>query len=470
MSWLAIPIVAGALAAPAEPTLRLDELSYSQPSAGAPAAEPWWRGFGDPVLAELVEEGLSSNRDLAATWSRALQAEALARQGLAGLLPSLSADLSASSAPLDSLGFMFGTGGLQSDDAPELYHSGKAGLELSWQADIWGRQALSWRSGRYDAQAAAGDRDALALALSASIAGFWYDLVAAGAQQALSEEQVQVSASLLELAELRFERGEVTALDVLQQRQQLAGSRATLPAVRAQRRLLEQQLQVLLGRPPSHPPPSPPAALPEPPAEAAIGEPADLLALRPDLRAALARLEARRAERKAATRQLLPSLGFSGEAGRQWMVSEETRELDSWSIGAGLSVPIFQGGQVRAAVQAARAAEQAAARDLDQALLTALAEVEGALVQQQEYAERLAAYREQALWAERAFDESRQRYKEGLVTYVNVLTALQASQQAQLSSLAAQRDLLGARIALHQALGGHWIRDAAALREGGTSP
>ena len=470
MSWLAVLIMARVLAAPAEPTVRLDALSYSQPSAGTPAAEPWWRDFGDPVLAELVDEGLSSNHDLAATWSRSLQAEALARQSLAGLLPSLAADLSASSAPLDSLGFMFGTGGLQSGDAPELYHSGGASLGLSWQADIWGRQALSWRSGRYDAQAAAGDRDALALALSSSIAGFWYDLVAAGAQQVLVEEQVAVNSSLLELAELRFERGEVTALDVLQQRQQQAGSRATLPAVRAQRRLLEQQLLVLLGRPPTEPPPSLPAALPEPSDEATIGEPGDLLSNRPDLRAAFARLQARQAERKAATRQLLPSLGFSGEAGRQWMVSEETRELDSWSIGAGLSVPIFQGGQVRAAVQAASAAEQAAARDMDQALLSALAEVEGALVQQREFAEQLAATREQALWAGRAFDESRQRYREGLATYVSVLTALQASQQAQLSALAAQRDLLGARIALHQALGGRWSRDLAATNEGGISP
>ncbi len=441
-----------------EPVLPAEEQRFAGERPGAVAAEPWWRSMRDPDLEQLVERGLAGNHDLAAAWSQVASMRALRAQAGSMLLPTASIDLQASTSPYDSLGFQFGGSGAfgGGGDTPDSYTSASAMLGLGWQPDIWGQQVLSWRSGRYDHLAAQGDRDAAALSLGTLIAGTWYDLVAAGAQLQLLREQRDAVAELLELSEQRYEGGEVTGLDVLQQRQQLAGSEALIPTTRAQVVQLEQALRVLLGEASGQPLPQPPDDLPALPPPPTTGLPLDLLENRPDLRAAEARYRAGHADAQASLRSLLPSLALSAQAGRQYFVTDETSEIDTWTLGGSLSVPLWQARGAHTSIQTSLAAEDAAAHALSQAVLAAIQDVESSLALEAEQLLQVQAYQRQVEAAQLAWDESREQYLAGHAAYLSVLSAQQAWQQSQLSLLVSQRALLSARISTHEALGGGW--------------
>ena len=454
---LASLLALGAAAAE-EPWLPDEQLRYERAVPGDAPSEPWWRSLDDPTLQQLVELGLAQNHDLASAQAAVHSARAIAAQAGAALGPIASIDLSSSTSPYDSLGFQFGGGGFggTSGDTPETYTSASAIVGVSWQPDIWGGQILSWRAGRFDLVAAEGDRDAASLSVGVAIASTWYDLVATRAQLALLEDQHRVVAELLSLTEARYEQGEVTGLDVLQQRQQLAATESQLPAMRAASVQLQRALLVLLAQPNPADLPALPHALPAVPPSPATGIPADLIENRPDLRAAMARYEASDASARAALRSFLPTVGLSAQAGRQYLVTDETKELDTWSVSGSVSVPLWQARGAHSALQAGRAAQTAASHALSKAAMAAVQEVEGALVVEREYGLQVEATQRQVEAAGAAFDQSREYYLQGLITYPQVLSALQADQQARISMLSAQRALLDARISLHESLGGRW--------------
>ncbi len=461
-------LLAGMLAvAPAmageDPWLPDEGLSYSQGVPGEISGEPWWHSLDDPALERLVVLGLEQNHDLASAQAAVRVSRALAAQAGAALAPVASIDIGSSTNPMDALGFQFGggsLGGASGDDGPQTYTSASAMLGLSWQPDIWGGQILAWRAGRFDLAAAQGDRDAAALAVGTAIASTWYDLVATQAQLRILEDQRGVVADLLALSETRYAQGEVGGLDVLQQRQQLAAVEAQIPAVRAARAQLERALVVLLGQPDRGALPALPDALPPVPPTPPTGMPADLLENRPDLRAAMARYEASQADARAALRGFLPSVGLTAKAGRQYFVTDETKEIDTWTVGGSVSVPLWQARGAHTGLQTSRAASDAASHALSSAALGAVQEVEAALQVEAEYRLQVDAATRQVEAAAQAFEHSREQYLQGLVSYTRVLTALQADQQARVSLLSAQRALLDARISLHEALGGRWTATA----------
>ncbi len=448
----------------------LEGARYGRGTAGAIADAPWWPGFGDPGLDALMGTALGDNADLAAAWARVDQARARRLQAGSALLPQLSADLSISASPDDALGFGFIPSGLTDGSTPTVYNDysayfiGSAYLRASWNLDIWGRAALGTRAGALDALATEGDTQAQRIAVAEAVAGAWYDVVAGRQRLALVSEQLRLSEELLELLELRFEGGEATALDVLQQRQQLAGARLQLPAARAGLEGAIQRLAALTGQTPQALLEGLPdtAALPELPPPPATGTPADLLESRPDLRAASAAARAARDRRLSAALGYLPSLGLSAQVGYQGLddTSTDTTEgwdtIDSWTVGATLSLPLFTGGRTTAALSEARAGELAALETLRSAILGAVQQVEGALSQDAALGEQRAAWEAQAEAARQSFEESRSRYIEGLTSYLTVLNALNVAQAAELNALQAHRDQLTARIALHSALGGGW--------------
>ncbi len=449
---------AGSVSAQGDLPLGLPEVAFS---AGVPdpvSAEPWWRAEEDEALVALLEEGIAENHDLRAAWERVVQARARVQRAGSPLYPALSFDGSASVAPAESLGFMFGAGGLASagGEAPETYTSTTATLNARWQLDVWGRQVLQRRATLLEAAAASGDRKAQALALASRLAAAYYDLVAAVARVAIVERQIASNQSLLELTELRFRQGAATALDVLQQRQQLAATSTLLPQARLLLRTGEQQLALMLGRDPASSHFDVAGALPEWDGEPAVGRPEALLDNRPDLRAALARYQAARSRARSANRAVMPALSVSGKAGNQALYLTEWNSQWYWSAGATLSVPLFNGGSQAAAIREARSAERAAYHALYQAYLGAVREVEQALVQEAEMRAQVRAYRDQLDAARQALEESRSRYVAGLTNYQSVLTATNALQQAELNELQAHRQLVGARILLHTALGGPW--------------
>ena len=185
-----------------------------------------------------------------------------------------------------------------------------------------------------------------------------------------------------------------------------------------------------------------------------LGAPSDLLQPRPDLRAKAERLEASEKRTKVSRRSFAPNLSLSARGGVQAIKTVgDWRDQGFWSASATLSVPLSTGGSTYAKMRQAKAQQRTASRDLSQSTLTAVQEVEDALIREEQQVEVLKLYEEQYEAAKSAFEESRKRYAEGVAEYLPVFTALATVQRAELDIVTAKRDLIAARIALYTALG-----------------
>lgn len=490
--------------------------TYTLGTPGAGAGDrPWWVTDADPALQALVTEGLSANLDVAQAQDRIDQAAALKLSATSALLPALNVEGAINAQPA-CLRFasLLGDGDTCADEGT-LYFSGATRLTLGLEVDLTGRNVLGVQAAAHDLVAAHADRDTAALALASRIAGAWYDAALQQARLDLLERQLDVDRQLLEVVQLRLDRGEASAVEVLQQRQVVAALQAQLPLVRAAHRIAGQQLAVLLGRAPEDAPDTSAARLAELAPAPSTGTPDDLVDHRPDLAAADARFTSAWQRRMAAERQFLPTLrlsangswnyqntagssafgggtsaalvplytevGINRAAINQGLLAAgldplpditvpdtsgsgtdtgiEVQNWFNWGIGATLTIPIFNGGRNVANLRAARAAERLAAHAATKARLDALARTESALTQDTEQVRRLDAVREQAQAASDAFDAARERYASGIGDYLTVLSTLVTSQNADLAALQAQRDALAARIQLHEALGGSWAHD-----------
>lgn len=417
----------------------------------------WWHSFNDPRLNVLVASALEGSFDLQVARSRIAEADAVVTQRLAPLLPTLTWDNSIKTAPLDSLGFQFGSGGgsgmnPNAPTPPELYYTASSTLNLGVEIDLTGRNVLEHRAAKNDRRATKEDLAAEQQRLATQVVSAYYNVVAAHAQLDVVRRQVTTNERLLEVTQVQFDAGQANAVHVLQQRQQVAATKTLLPKANMQLRAFEHQLAVLLGEPPGR---KIDAAnvLPGLPPKPGVGTPIELQHTRPELRAMNHRLDAAAKRTKVTRRAFVPSLRLQGQAGVQGLHINDWISQNFWNVGAVLSVPLFTGGATYGRMRQAAASERTAAHRLSQATLAAMQQVEDALMREEHQTEALALHREQLQAASQAFDESTRRYTAGLSQYLTVLTAVGSAQQAELSVITAQRDLLAARISLYSALG-----------------
>ena len=425
-------------------------------SATRASNQSWWTRFADPELNTLVTRGTGNNFTVLVAQSRIEEADAVVSQQLAPLLPTATWDTLLTTGPLDSLGFQFGGGvgggGMAPVDLPTLYWQASSTVNVGLGIDITGKNILSHRAAKDDRKAAKHDVDVQRQSLASQITATYYDLVTARAQLAIIKHQVETNERLLELTQLKFETGQANAVDVLQQRQQLAGSKVQVPRAQQQLRAFEQRMAVLLGETPGRSFETP-STLPALPARPNVGAPSELLRARPDLRAKTQRLEATEKRTKVSKRSFAPDLRLSARGGVQGINVGEWSSQGFWSATATLSVPLSTGGSTYGRMRQAKAQQRTASRDLSQSSLLAVQEVEDALLRETQQAEVLALYKEQHVASKAAFEESRTRYAEGVAEYLPVLTALASVQRAELDIVTAHRDLIAARIDLYTALG-----------------
>lgn len=455
-------LVTPAVAATPDDLAPSAEARFSAGSSDAVPAAPWWRELGDEPLSAAVDAALAANLDLERLRAMLRQIEAARLQSLSALSPTVTGNARAQVAPLDSLGFGFG---LPLDPtAPKTYSQGSATLDAQWQVDLFGRNTAGFRASQRDANATEADLDDLSENIASLVANAYLDVVTARERVALVERQLQTNAELLEVLELRYERGDATSLDVLQQRQQLATTRAQLPSSRLLLQTTEQRLAVLLGRSPTDVVPTS-ETLPEVVGEPKVGTPRDLVENRPDLRGAAERLDASRDRRWAAYATLMPTVGVSAQAGWQFIDRGESTDQTFWNAGASLSVPIFGGGRTWGGVQGARAAHDAQSAAYEGAVLVATQQVEAALAREVQQRATIEALEAQETAARQAFEAARDQYLQGVTPFLNVQSTLGRLQAAELGSLQGRRDMLSARIGLHEALGGPWTQELGTSTE-----
>lgn len=421
----------------AGPAARPAEVPASFSRSGRAAVpDRWWLAIDDAALHSLIEIGLGDNPGLRATWDRLAQAEAAARREGATALPTVSGDAGASASI-----------------RPEGTSSSLSlGLAASYEVDLWGGIDAAREAAALDARASAADLEAAAITLSAAIASSWYQLVEQRRQAALLERQRQLRARTLSLVELRQSHGLIAETDVLRQRQQLEALRGDASQAASRVAVLENQLAILLGRPPGAPVPGA-AAIPPLPPLPSTGVPGELVQRRPDIVRGYLRIQAADHRVAAAIADKFPRLSFSLKLSSG---IDPLSLFSSWlgSLAAGLAQPIVDGGRRDAAVDAARAQLSERIHVYEGEVLAALGEVEDALVRELHQRDFIRSLDEQAALARGVHQRAVEAYAAGAADYLRVLDAEESLQGLERRRLAAEHELVELRIALYRALAG----------------
>jgi len=402
----------------------------------------WIEIFNDPALTKLIEEAQSNNRDLAAAAANVDRAWALARQAGAALGPDISVAAGAS-----------GSGNANSSAPTNL----SLGLQMSWEADLWGRLRAGQLGAVASAQAREADFRFAQYSLAAATAKAYFTAIEANLQANIARETVEILQETQRIVNVKYDNGMASAQDVSLTRSDLASARERLTTVSGSFRDALRALEVLLGRYPGAEldvRESLPVAPPPPPA----GVPSELLERRPDIVAAERRVAAAFNATAQAKAARLPTVGLTGQLGGA--SSSLSDLLDpanvAWSLGANLLAPIFDGGTRREAVVIATAEQEQALAAYGQAALNAFSELETNLDQGVVVAQRAVDLEEAAREAENAFRIASLRYDEGEEDLLSVLTIQQRVIRAKSALSSVERLLLEQRVNLNLALGGSW--------------
>ena len=405
--------------------------------------------WDDAVLETLLLEAQTNNPNINAQKALAQAAKASANISRAGLLPMVSLYSNWSESPVESLSV---TGMPVSPDATSTYQMRSSGVSASMPIDLFGAGTLSWRASHYTALAAEGNADAVALGITTSVSNGWYQLITARELLDVTKKQVENERQLLELIDLRYKRGDASMLDLLQQRQATAAMESALPTAKLNTERAAQALAVLIGRSPEVTD-FPEGTLPPLPPTPAIGTPQDLKTRRPDLRAALHTQTAARKAKGSVWLSIAPAISLSGSMGTSGMAMDEWNESEVWTVGVNASMPIFTSGMAVAGIQLVNANSRAADASTEAMWLTAMQEVESAIVGDAAAAEAMVAAGNQLSAATTAWAEAQKQYAEGIANYLTVSNNNQALRRAELTHLGAKLNQIIARITLFDALG-----------------
>jgi NodT family efflux transporter outer membrane factor (OMF) lipoprotein len=435
--------------------------------AGAAGRQPdlsrWWRGFDDPLMTRLIETTLAQNLDLAQAASRIREARRQETVAGAGDAPQVSAQAQASrnrisenAIPIPpgsgTPGGLFGLPGSEFDTF-------RAGLDASWEIDLFGGTRRAVEAAKARTGAAEWTARDLQVSLAAEVATDYVELRALQRRESVARRDLERQAGLLSIATSRADTGFTSRLDAEQQASLKQVTAAKIPALQARQKALIHALGVLTGEAPgtlletlSKPAPIPTAAPPPP------GLPSELLRRRPDIRAAERRAAAASADIGVATAELYPRFSLTAQPA---FVSTELSSLLDWgsrsySIGAGLIWPLFNGGRIKAQVGAAGERQTQAVLAWRQSVLVALRDVEDALARYAADSARVVELTRAASAAQAAASITGDRYRGAVADYTPVLTAegqLNASEDALAQAEQARAQAV---VALIKALGGGW--------------
>ncbi len=413
----------------------------------------WLQDFDSPVLTALVDEAVQSNFNLAAAAARVRAARARAKITNADRLPQI--ELEFSSQRTKNL-FQ---GAMTSEGITRNRFTVDAGI--SWEADIWDRLGNLTRAAVADASATAADYRAARLSLAAQVARAWFAAIEAKQQRKLSRTVADYFRQSLEVTEARYRLGIGSSLDVRLSRANVAGAGADLAQRKRELDAAVRDLDTLLGRYPDGKLELP-EELPVLARKVPTGLPSGLLERRPDLIAARDRLTASSERVHEANKNMLPRLQLTASGGTVSDDFNKILDFDSivWSLFAGLTQPIYQGGRLKAQRILAMADNREVWAQYAQAVLDAFREVESTLA-----AESLFAQQEEALTnaAEESLEAALQafdQYGRGLSDIITLLESQRRAVTSESSRLLIARLRLENRVNLYLALGGSFNKDS----------
>jgi NodT family efflux transporter outer membrane factor (OMF) lipoprotein len=454
--------------------------SKAEPIARAPSlpvAEPidpeWWNLFHDPQLTALQKRVAGENLDVQVASVRML--ESRAQLGIAGAaqFPDLNANGSYTRQKASNLGVFSRspnalgangasgstTGGIRSGQvsAFDVY---QVGFDAAWELDLWGKVRRSVESATASVEVSAEARRGILLTSLAEMARDYIQLRGVQSLLRIARDNVKTAQQSLDLTQQRAAGGVTTDLDVANAAAQLRTVAAEIPRLVQRESELINAIGLLLGQPPNtlqaeliREKPVPPI-----PPRVPVGLPSELARRRPDIRQAEAQLHATTADIGVAVASFYPSVSLTGSVGLQSLQPWQMFNLNArqYGVGPGVTIPIFEGGQLSATLALRTAQQQAAAIGYQKVVLTAWHEVDNALTAYQTEQARRDQLIQAVTQNQRALGLAQSRYQEGVADFLQVLTAqqnlLSTQQQLALTTTNVSANL----VTLYKALGGGW--------------
>jgi outer membrane protein, multidrug efflux system len=450
-AWIAITLasVLGAASVPG---------SYrQQPDAAGTTTEgavsKWWQTLHDPELTALVERAVQGNLDLRMASARILEARAARGVARADLLPTIGLSdsvqrLRSSPGPAGLLAPAFESNFIQH------------GFDASWELDLFGGRRKAVEAATADVAAVAEARRDTLVTLAAEVARNYSELRGIQRRLEITNRNIKLQEDSLELTRVRAEAGLGTQLDVERQAAQLDSTRAIVPSLEVAEMQTIHRLSVLLGEQPGSLMPElrQPQPLPLAPPVVPVGLPADLLKRRPDIRAAEARVSAETARVGVARSDLFPKIMLTGAAGRQGTGAGGLTlgAGNFFALGPAIKLPIFNGGRIRANIEAQKQRLEEGMTAYQNTVLRSLEETENALVaygREKERRERLVAAVEASRQATVLANEL---YTRGLSDFLSVLDAQRQQLSAEDDLARSDTAVITNLIVLYKSLGGGW--------------
>ncbi|SHG52273.1 efflux transporter, outer membrane factor (OMF) lipoprotein, NodT family [Kaistia soli DSM 19436] len=410
----------------------------------APELSRWWERLNDPLLNKLMAEAVAGNLDVATAKAKIREARATHKQAFGSLFPSVEGTASANRGRADEV----------------VANDFKAGFDSSWELDLFGANKRSAEAARFGIDAAEWELRSTLLTLVGDVATYYTEARGYQARIALAKQTASSQANTAKLTRTKFDAGTASAVDVANAEGQAASTAADIPTLESAYTEDVHRLAVLTGREPSaltdqmaKGGPIPVPRLPIP-----TGVPADVLLSRPDVRAAERQYAQYTAKVGQAQAALYPSVSLSGNIDTEGVKIGDLAKGSaiSWSFGPSLTVPIFQGGQLRAAVEVAQAQRDQYFIAYKSAVLTALEDVENAIVSLNN---QRIAYRRRSVSAKAYIEASRLSnalYQSGASSFLDVLTAARSAYSAEDAQIQGRVAITTDYVALNKALGGGW--------------
>ena len=407
----------------------------------------WWQQFDDPMLAALVEEALKANLDLQIAETRLRQARAAQGVVVGGLWPAVTA-----------------SGGYQRMNKPgvtqgdqDLYQSG---LDAAWELDFFGGLRRNVESANATIQAAMENIRDVQVSLIAEVALNYIQLRGYQQEIVIARNNLKAQQQTADITHKRFNVGFASALDVANADADVATTASQIPVFETGARQSIYALSLLLARLPADllDQLSPTGHLPEVPAQVPTGLPSDLLRRRPDIRTSEAQLHAATAQIGVAISDFFPKFSLTGSVNWQSNLLSTwwTDASRSFSIGPGVTWPIFQGGAIASNVRLQEALRDQAYITYQKTVLAAFQDVENALIAFAKEQQHRRAINEAVVANSKAVDLSLQLYTEGMTDFLNVLNAQRSLYASEDALVQSERNIVIDLIALYKALGGGW--------------
>jgi outer membrane protein, multidrug efflux system len=452
------------------PAAKVPEAYYSldnpkpAPAVSQATSQPvtlvyWWQSFRDPILDSLVQLALASNLDLRQAEARIRQARAARGMAAAGLWPGINASALYQRSHSSSETVSPGGGASIATLGPfkELF---QVGLDASWELDIFGGTRRNIEAATADMQASVEDRRDVLVTLVGEVGNNYLNLRGFQDQAAIARKNLEAQQKTANITHKRFDAGFVGRLDVANADAQVATTASFIPVLESQAQAAVFSIGVLLGKEPAFLAKELARATPIPPTPPTVpvGLPSDLLRRRPDIRRAEAQLHAATARIGVAVADLFPKFNLSGSLG---LAASDVSRIGNqgskfWSFSPSVTWPVFAGGKIRWNVQVQNALQEQALLTYQQTVLTALKEVETALVAYAKEQEHQKALALAVANNRQAVDLAMKLYVAGKTDFLNVLNAQRSLFVTEDALTQSNRTLGTNLIALYKALGGGW--------------